>query len=635
MGMSKLANGHVWQGFASSSMGKAHIDSGLPNQDCWFYHQETQFSVAVVCDGAGSAQFSEQGAKFFSQAVGDLLCQLIKQQIEPKQSVEQLKIQAWQHAIEQGLTNIRQQLASQLTSDTTLRDYHTTLTAIAILTNHLNSQQAILVQIGDSPLLTSQFLIDEQRIDYFNKLAVYGDDNKNEYVNETHFITQDNWQDFLRIEWLDITHIDLIAVMSDGCADLVFEGASVTPKIYRPFFGNLVFNLCQSPTDTQGNTIIEQAMSNPATYRLTGDDKTLIVLVKNPQTYQKLEPSIDDTPIAAGMSDASTLASTTPTNAASVWHMHNADQMPSTTSHALNTSPQAINSIRYEVDHLPPSEPIKQSSKERRNIALMAGTVVAIAAGTLGWMNKDKLLTGQQAVIGKSPTKSPTISQVVTSQPTAQQTLPLASPATAFALDVPVNVFQVGEQFDIQVLLGVPKTALTQYPLVSNMSKASNTQNFTIAKVINPNTPAFAFKKDKKDQSAFNHRSPATVQQNQIVGDWAINYQYHCRVIDDNTTAYQSLNIVLDKNYQYRLCHINFSEMQNKDFQPKFDATVTQVLFEKGFAPLFDSEFNMTKTVASTPQASTPQASTQVSGNHQGKALKETKAIIHYLPNHV
>lgn len=586
-----------WAMFAGSSIGKAHIDSGMPNQDNLFYHQTANASIAVVCDGAGSARFSEVGARFFSQAVGTLLQKLS----EPTSKT--LMVADWQHAIVQGLIDIRQQLANQLTGDATLRDYHSTLTAMAIL--HVTNQ-AILVQVGDSPLLTSQFVVDGQQIDYFNPIAIYGDDNKNEYVNETHFITQDNWQDFVRIAWLDVSQLDLIALMSDGCADLVFEGASVTPKIYRPFFGNLVFNLCQSQTNEQGNAIIEQAISNPATYRLTGDDKTLIMLIKQPHKYQTFEPIIADTDGAATATNAATPAS--------VWHAPNHASNSDANNDQINTpsiSPHATAQASVQaISHppLPPSAPLKSTSKERRNVALIAGSVVAIAAGTLGWMNKDKLLTAKDNV----PSSSQVIASQPTNQPSTEQLPSLASPATAFALDFPVAIFQVGEKFATQVLLGVPKTAITQYPLVSN---ASNPQNFTIAKVINPNTPAF------KETLDFNNRYPASVQQNHIVGNWEINYQYHCQIVDENTTDYQKLNIVLDKNYQYRLCRINFSEMQKKDFQPKFDATVTQLVFDKGFAPLLDSEFNLTKTLASTPKANVSNVNNQ------------SKAIIHYLPN--
>ena len=58
-----------WQVYGASSIGKSHIDSNLPNQDS-IYLQKTQDGIAaVVCDGAGSAKFSQAGAAFFSQSI--------------------------------------------------------------------------------------------------------------------------------------------------------------------------------------------------------------------------------------------------------------------------------------------------------------------------------------------------------------------------------------------------------------------------------------------------------------------------------------------------------------------------------------------------------------------------------------
>jgi len=62
--------------------------------------------------------------------------------------------QLTQQIIEQ-LSQIRLDLQSQLPAESSLRDYHTTFTGLLIHSNH----QALLVQIGDSPLTTSQFVV--------------------------------------------------------------------------------------------------------------------------------------------------------------------------------------------------------------------------------------------------------------------------------------------------------------------------------------------------------------------------------------------------------------------------------------------------------------------------------------------
>lgn len=429
-----------WQVYGASSIGKSHIDSNLPNQDS-IYLQKTEHGIAaVVCDGAGSAKFSQAGAAFFSQSIGKMLLSVSHSGIAFDLG------QLTQQIIEQ-LSQIRLDLQSQLTAESSLKDYHTTFTGLLIHSNH----QAILVQIGDSPLITSQFVVRHPHIDYFTNLQVYGDDSKNEYVNETHFITQDNWQSFLRVEAIDLSQVDCLALMSDGCADLVFEGASVTPKIYRPFFGNLLFNLTQSQSSQQGSAIIEQALGNPATYRLTGDDKSLVVLLKNQQHYQNLEPMVEgQNETVANDTIANYTIANAPNNP-TVWHAdavnHKNTRATSTPDDiafnninnvAPNPNPHAsvvtdpANPAATTSQVLPPSQSVSDSTRQRRNTAMMAGAAMLIGTGVLGWINKERLLPTQTV------NNANTAASVASTTPTSAITPPLTAHALgdSYAIDL-------------------------------------------------------------------------------------------------------------------------------------------------------------------------------------------------------
>ncbi|MCK6051934.1 PP2C family serine/threonine-protein phosphatase [Moraxella osloensis] len=445
-----------WQVYGASSIGKSHIDSNLPNQDS-IYLQKTQDGIAaVVCDGAGSAKFSQAGAAFFSQSIGKMLLSLgVGRSVSIGVSHRGIAVdlvQVKQQIIEQ-LSQIRLDLQSQLPAESSLRDYHTTFTGLLIHSNH----QALLVQIGDSPLITSQFVVRHPHIDYFTNLQVYGDDSKNEYVNETHFITQDNWQSFLRVEAIDLSQVDCLALMSDGCADLVFEGASVTPKIYRPFFGNLLFNLTQSQSSQQGSAIIEQALGNPATYRLTGDDKSLVVLLKNQQHYQNLEPMVEgqNETLANESLENDTIA-TAPNNP-TVWHtdavnhkntratstpddvafndissnnINNIAPNPNPQASGVHTAPATPAATTSQV--LPPSQSVSDSTRQRRNTAMMAGAAMLIGTGILGWVNKDRLLPTQTV------NNANTAASVASTTPTSAITPPLTAHALgdSYAIDL-------------------------------------------------------------------------------------------------------------------------------------------------------------------------------------------------------
>ena len=434
-----------WQVYGASSIGKSHIDSNLPNQDSIYLQKTEHGMVAVVCDGAGSAKFSQAGAAFFSQSIGKMLLSLGVSRSVSSSGITLDLGQLTQQIIEQ-LSQIRLDLQSQLPAESSLRDYHTTFTGLLIHSNH----QALLVQIGDSPLITSQFVVRHPHIDYFTNLQVYGDDSKNEYVNETHFITQDNWQSFLRVEPIDLSQVDCLALMSDGCADLVFEGASVTPKIYRPFFGNLLFNLTQSQSSQQGSAIIEQALGNPATYRLTGDDKSLVVLLKNQQHYQNLEPMVEGQNETLENDTIVTEIIATAPNNPTVWHTdavnhkntratstphdvafndissHNINNIaPNPKPHAsvVQSAPATPAATTSQV--LPPSQSVSDATKQRRNTAMMAGAAMLIGTGVLGWINKDRLLPTQTV------NNANTAASVASTTPTSAITPPL----TAHTLD--------------------------------------------------------------------------------------------------------------------------------------------------------------------------------------------------------
>lgn len=442
---SQLSVQSSWQVYGASSIGKSHIDSNLPNQDSIYLQKTEHGMVAVVCDGAGSAKFSQAGAAFFSQSIGKMLLSLGVSRSVSSSGITLDLGQLTQQIIEQ-LSQIRLDLQSQLPAESSLRDYHTTFTGLLIHSNH----QALLVQIGDSPLTTSQFVVRHPHIDYFTNLQVYGDDSKNEYVNETHFITQDNWQSFLRVEPIDLSQVDCLALMSDGCADLVFEGASVTPKIYRPFFGNLLFNLTQSQSSQQGSAIIEQALGNPATYRLTGDDKSLVVLLKNQQHYQNLEPMVEGQNETLENDTIVTEIIATAPNNPTVWHTdavnhkntratstphdvafndissHNINNIaPNPKPHAsvVQSAPATPAATTSQV--LPPSQSVSDATKQRRNTAMMAGAAMLIGTGVLGWINKDRLLPTQTV------NNANTAASVASTTPTSAITPPL----TAHTLD--------------------------------------------------------------------------------------------------------------------------------------------------------------------------------------------------------
>lgn len=638
-----------WQVYGASSIGKSHIDSNLPNQDSIYLQKTENGMVAVVCDGAGSAKFSQAGAAFFSQSIGKMLLSL---GVSHSASISGIALdlgQVKQQIIEQ-LSQIRLDLQSQLPAESSLRDYHTTFTALLIHSNH----QAILVQIGDSPLITSQFVVRHPHIDYFINFQVYGDDSKNEYVNETHFITQDNWQPFLRVEPIDLSQVDCLALMSDGCADLVFEGASVTPKIYRPFFGNLLFNLTQSQSSQQGSAIIEQALGNPATYRLTGDDKSLVVLLKNQPHYQNqsLEPMVEgqnetiatvpNNPTvwhADAVNHKNTRATSTPDgvgfNDIGSHNINNVAPNPNPHASVVHTAPAAPAATTSQV--LPPSQSVSDSTRQRRNTAMMAGAAMLIGTGVLGWINKDRLLPTQTV------NNANTAASVASTTPTSAITPPLTAHALgdSYAIDLTkVAVVTDSGNPILKVIVASPqggsisviehKSKQTSSAKTKNDNKNENKNRVnqpllsaTVTTVVANKNPTVARVSSGAASTALqNQHTEATLTESQF-NNHAVKLaaKASCLPVTD-THDLISLGVTIQPTMHYYNCQISLpikSMTSQIAGLSKKTEILDSIMLDKGLAEILTSATSHTAATASSVTGTGLPASTvsDSSGNQQ------------------
>lgn len=529
------ATANLWQGYCASSIGKAHVDSGLPNQDRANIWQDARVTVAVVCDGAGSATHSEQGADYFCQAVGQALF-AIGQDLTDHHTTQAR--QMVNQTVLARLSQSRDQLVQQMTAGQSLRDFHTTLSAVLVV-----EDAALLVQIGDSPLMTSSFVMDDTtqtaQVDYFGDLQVFaGDDG--EYVNETQFITQADWQSQLTLRWLDIGAVDLLALMSDGCADLVFTGASAQTQVYRPFFGNVVFNLCASISRADAEAMLRDALASPATYRLTGDDKSLILLLKQPERYRGIAP-LADTP------------KKTPS-------------MP-TSPIALAASPLAATNLptknRAPVSALPANQVVTAATQQRRNVAVVASVAVLAGVGALLWSNYSRIqhsLTPNVASTHVQPAPTPVL-------PT------FSTPAQAFAPTAALAMWQTQPQQDLRQQ-GVIAAWALQFVIDDSAASALG-ESVPSASVLSASVPSASVAQPAVQQTAqAAHGVPAIMTGKIVAFDTlrpsndaiALTYSLTCREVTptENQTLARVGVPLLDVTslYQRRYCRLTLQPVQ-------------------------------------------------------------------------
>ena len=268
------ANTLEWQIVHASVRGKSHMDRGLPNQDALHLAvsaDQTCFSLAIS-DGAGSAQFAEEGAKHFAHSIGDKLLALVHDVNERRLDGGSRNLIGDQ--ILHIISTARQELDPR---GTALRDYASNLMALA-----MGPHWGVRVHLGDAVMIKSRFeKLKDDSVDYFADTQMTAQD-RSEYANETHFLTQHDWARHLVWDSIDPNGSeDMFALMTDGAGDIALSNTpnSSERRIFRGFFSPLVTQVLHADPVAR-NQVVHDALASPQTFRITGDDKTLALVLK-------------------------------------------------------------------------------------------------------------------------------------------------------------------------------------------------------------------------------------------------------------------------------------------------------------------------------------------------------------------
>ena len=247
---------------AASVMGSAHELDQTPCQDTHVVRTSPSgaWTGVVVCDGAGSAKFSKKGAEVASQNYADKLMEIA---IE----LEQRAPGAWiNDALIEGVVHIRHKLRAVAGQDD-LSHYHTTLLAVLV-----GPTGGVCVHIGDGAIFGGCFAEEDGR-SLINANWFLSEPENGEYANETYFITEAGWIKHLRIS--PLPPLEWIALATDGGAALALTAKN---EIKSDFMPGLFQELQGGGTAL--SPLIQNALLDPALANITGDDKTLAVLVR-------------------------------------------------------------------------------------------------------------------------------------------------------------------------------------------------------------------------------------------------------------------------------------------------------------------------------------------------------------------
>ncbi len=238
----------MWKLVFGSVQGTSHVQSGLPCQDYCAGTVAGRALVAACADGAGSAEFSQLGSK----AVVDRFIEVATGESVPTKE----QVEAW-------VETARERLLEEATANgSTPRQLACTFLAALV-----GDGWAAFAQVGDGVIVFDG-------PDGYD-LAFWPDNG--EYANTTRFLSEDDYQQHLRVEIVE-RQVSELAVLTDGLQMLALDIAGA--KVHDRFFSPLFKAVRNGPDEAALKTSLLEFMGSKRVNERTDDDKTLLLATR-------------------------------------------------------------------------------------------------------------------------------------------------------------------------------------------------------------------------------------------------------------------------------------------------------------------------------------------------------------------
>ncbi|MDP4744921.1 MAG: protein phosphatase 2C domain-containing protein [Porticoccaceae bacterium] len=192
-----------WSIATATTVGESHTRRGRGSDDAFATLQSGRWNAIVVCDGAGSAARSREGADRVSSAFARELIKISKR-------IENLGPGPWLNdSIISSVLAVREELATFVQSFD-LREFHCTVVAALI-----SDTGGFSVHIGDGAVFVGR------RTDLVPRIELHSEPENGEYSNETFFVTETTWLKNLRIKPLGAC--DWVMLTTDGASALLLD----------------------------------------------------------------------------------------------------------------------------------------------------------------------------------------------------------------------------------------------------------------------------------------------------------------------------------------------------------------------------------------------------------------------------
>lgn len=234
-------------------------------QDYGNYQILDDVVVGAVADGAGSAKYSDVGAKLVVEFVVNHLLQIVeriqKQKLSTHCSSQTLSQQRAEKLFTKTVLKARATLQQQADS----KDYSIDELACTLLVFVATPEWVAAMQIGDGFIVT-------RATDSEYKLIFCPD--KGEFANETTFVTSTNAKDEMQVKVLS-GKPEFICASTDGLEKLAIRISDWAP--FPPFFQPLEEYLRETSNPEKEDEYLTNFLNSERLNARTDDDKTLLL----------------------------------------------------------------------------------------------------------------------------------------------------------------------------------------------------------------------------------------------------------------------------------------------------------------------------------------------------------------------
>jgi Protein phosphatase 2C len=255
----------VWRTAYASVIGTSHAAIGTPCQDAARCEVVVagdggELLIAAVADGAGSADHSEVGSRMAVDSYLAYFGALAAKDLSLA-SVDRHIVMQWIYDLRDSLRQLAEIEGHEFS------DYACTFLGAVI-----GPTRAMFVQIGDGAIVVRDAGSDEYAWVFWPQ--------NGEYANTTNFVTQEDLENAIEVEFADTVPIEL-SIFSDGIERLVLDMAqrTVHTPALRPIFRWLAGAEESNGCRGEDPALIAFLGSEKVNSR-TDDDKTLVMATR-------------------------------------------------------------------------------------------------------------------------------------------------------------------------------------------------------------------------------------------------------------------------------------------------------------------------------------------------------------------